>query len=161
MSLLQNAKDLNAQAQRLHSAVGLRPTQTSLVLLSLILVGLGTDEEQIAAVEPALRESVIALKGVHNCRAEAIDAEAAIMAMPLIGAVAQAENPHAETDLRIQELESELAEAKAALGERISALESRLDALEARPADEGPKRGRGRGKADAPASEAPADAKPE
>lgn len=151
MSLLQNAKDLNAQAQRLHNAVGLRPTQTSLVMLSLILMALGSDEKHLSDLENALRESVISLKGVHNCRAEGVDAEAAIMALSSVGAIAQADVP--DTDLRIQELESELAQAKASLGDQIAALEARLAALEARPAVEAPKRGRA--KADAAPDAAP------
>ena len=149
-NLLNDAKRLNGQAERLHNAVGLRPTQTSLVLLSLILAGI-KDEEQVAAVEPALRESVIALKGVHNCRAEAIDAEAAIMAM---SPVAQAEDARSDTDLRIQELESELAQA--VLEERVAGLEERIEALQAAVEGAGKGRGRGRSKSESPPEETPA-----
>ena len=151
-NLLNDAKRLNGQAERLHNAVGLRPTQTSLVLLSLILAGI-KDEEQVAAVEPALRESVIALKGVHNCRAEAIDAEAAIMAM---SPVAQAEDARSDTDLRIQELETELAQAKAVLEERVAGLEERIEALQAAVEGAGKGRGRGRSKSESPPEETPA-----
>lgn len=160
MKELQDAKNLNAHAQRLHAAVGLRPTQTSLVLLALILATQGTSAEALTSVEESLRSSVQVLKGVHNCRAEAVDAEAAVLAMVPQGAVAQdADIVESSEDLRIQELQSELAEAKASLGERVAKLEARIEALEARPE---PGAGRkGRGKADAPPADAPsADAPP-